>query len=214
MAKAELIVDEGKTKIAIDLMFKRISVEAIRAAVGIAFQRGATKIGGFIARRYLSGQSLRRRTGTLARSVEGVYEVVNGLPRVRVGVFRGPARAYARIHEFGGVITPKRAKTLAVPVGPRAVTPAGVSKFASPRLYPGELQYIPINRGNLAAILVDARDANKKAEGRMKATYLLLRRVKIKPRPYLRPGIMEYLPELASEVNRAIRKALNTDVIG
>jgi len=212
MAKAELTVDEDAVLISIDTLRERISAEVIRAAVESAFQRGATKIGGFIAKRFLSGQVLRRRTGNLARSVEGVYEIVDGLPSIRVGVFRSPARAYARIHELGGTITPKKAKSLAVPVGAGAVTPAGVSKYASPRQYPGDLQYISINRGNVVGILVDPKEKRKEQEGRMKATYLLLRRVKVKARPFLRPGVMAYLPELAKEVSRAVRKALNTDV--
>lgn len=214
MAKVQLTVNADQVRIQIERLLKRISVESVRAAVSTAFQRGATKVGGFIAKRFLSGQVLRRRTGNLARSVEGIYEVSDGLPRLRVGVFKAPARNYARIQEFGGTITPKKAKSLAVPVGAGAVTPAGVSKYASPRQYPGELQYIPINRGNVAGILVDSKEKSRAQEGRMKATYLLLRRVKVKARPFLRPGVMAYLPELTEEVSRAVRKAVNTNVSG
>ena len=212
MADTELIINLDEVRIQIDRMMKRISVEAVRAAVGIAFQRGATKVGGFIAKKFLSGQVLRRRTGNLARSVEGIYEVSEGLPRLRVGVFKSPARNYARIQEFGGTITPKKAKSLAVPVGARAITPAGVAKYASPREYPGDLQYIPINRGNVVAILVDPKEKRKAQGERMKATYLLLRRVRVKARPFLRPGVMAFLPELTAEVSRAVRKAVKTDV--
>ena len=214
MAETELTINLNEVRIQIDRMMKRISVEAVRAAVGIAFQRGATKVGGFIAKNFLSGQVLRRRTGNLARSVEGVYEVSDGLPRLRVGVFKSPARNYARIQEFGGIIKPVKAKSLAVPVGAGAITPAGVPKYASPREYPGELQYIPINRGNVAAILVDPQEKSKAEGESMKATYLLLRRVRVKARPFLRPGVMAFLPELTAEVSRAVRKAINTDVSG
>ena len=214
MAKAELIVNEDEVKIQIDRMMKTISVEMVRLAVSISFRQASTKIGGFIAKKFLSGQVLRRRTGNLARSVEGRYEEVDGLPIIRVGVFRSPAREYAKIHEFGGVIKPKKARSLAVPVGSKAVTPAGVPRYASPREYPGELQFIPILRGNVVGILVDPKERRKADEGRMKATYLLLRRVKVKPRPYLRPGVMAYLPELVKDVNRGIRRALQADVIG
>jgi hypothetical protein len=214
MANTELTINLDEVRIQINALMKRISGEVVRAAVGTAFQRGATKIGGFIAKNFLSGQVLNRRTGNLARSVEGIYEVSEGLPRLRVGVFKSPARNYARMQEFGGTITPKKAKSLAVPVGAGAITPAGVSKYDSPRQYPGELQYIPINRGNLVALLVDPKE-KRKAEGeRMKATYLLLRRVRVKARPFLRPGVMAFLPELTQEVGRSIRKVLDIDVSG
>lgn len=209
MAETSLTVNYTEVQIQLDLMYKRVSRETMNAAIALAFQRSATKIAAFIAKKFLSGQVLKRRTGMLARSVEGVYETVSGLPRVRVGVFRGPAVAYARMHEFGGVIKPVKAKSLAVPVGKGAITPSGVSKFSSPRNYPGELDFIPILRGNLVGILVDPKEKNKAEAGRMRATYLLLRRVKVKPRPFLRPGVMAFLPALTKEVGNEIRKAAN-----
>ena len=208
MADASFTVNESEIVVQVDALYRRLSKAAFGAAIALAFTTSAPRVAAFISKNYLSGQSLRRRTGTLARSVEGRYEMSNGMPRIRVGVFRGPARVYAGIHERGGTIYPRRAKALAVPVN-NAVTAAGVSRFDGPRSYPGKLSFVPISRGNLVGLLVDDAERNRQDGEKMKAAYLLLRKVRIKPRPFLRPGVMQYLPRLVEEVSDKIRRALD-----
>ena len=209
MAKFSIGFNAEKTLSSIARITKKLQHEAFMRAVSTAFEKNALILSGSIVKNFLSGNPIRRRTGNLARSVEAVYEMSSGLPRLRVGVFRSPAVKYARILEYGGDILPKRAKALAFPVGNRAVTPAGVSKFDSPRNYPGTLSYIPIRnpKGNAVALLVDSRDLQMKT---MSATYLLLRKVSIKPRPFLRPGVMAYLPTLTREISVEIRRIFAT----
>lgn len=95
----------------------------------------------FTARRLSSkvpGQSLGRRTGTLARALS--FETTGDrLDRLRgrvffdrthitVGTIGGSGdTTYAHTHEFGATITPKRAKWLTIPIG-EALTPAGVAR--------------------------------------------------------------------------------------
>jgi phage gpG-like protein len=54
----------------------------------------------------LHGQVLHQRSGNLATAVAGGVETTDAATevRTRVGVLRGPALAYAGIHEYGGDI--------------------------------------------------------------------------------------------------------------
>lgn len=86
----------------------------------------------------LSGSGVRRRSGSLARSFNrNVFDQDGKLTLVVWTTSK-----YARLQEFGtaglpgGVLRPKKAKALAIPVGP-ALTGAGVSKFESPRQVAG-----------------------------------------------------------------------------
>lgn len=113
-----------------------------------------------VSRKFLSGQRLAIRAGSLARSVEGRGVLHEGLPAIRVGVFRGPALQYARVHELGTkgkggtlpTIMPRRAKALAVPNrdNKRVMFPSGAPRYPSPRQFPGELSFIPFRRGTKA----------------------------------------------------------------
>ncbi len=69
--------------------------------------------------------TLHRRTGALARSMR---QNVGGrsLPSLNMRLSSAGV-PYARLHELGGVITPKRAKFLTIPM-PDNMTPAGVTR--------------------------------------------------------------------------------------
>ena len=99
----------------------------------------------------LTGRVLNRRTGSLARSVR--HEVRRTGDRVTgtVGILQpGPAQRYAGIHITGGVIRPRTARMLAIPL-PAAQTAAGVSRFSSPRQVEG-LFAIRSKAGNLLLV--------------------------------------------------------------
>lgn len=168
------------------------------------FDRQANIVAGRTAKRAFTvgDNPLRRRTGTLGRSIIGRGELVGGLPAMRVGIFRGPALKYAGPLELGTkgknpdspypTIKPKNAKALAVPLddGP-AVTPAGVHRYDSPRNFPTDLHFVPILRGRVVGLLVTEDD---------EAAYLLLRAMDIAPRFYLREGMLESLPEVSEKL--------------
>lgn len=78
---------------------------------------------------YLSGQVLKRKTGTLAKSM--TYNVTSD-----TSVEVGTNVAYAAIHEFGGTIVPVVASALHFKIGDQWVTTKKVKMPARPFLYP------------------------------------------------------------------------------
>lgn len=145
-------------------------------------------VAGHISRKELSGQLLNARTSALRKSILGQAEIMNNLPAIVVGVFKGPALVYAGIQNDGGIIKPKKAKTLAMPIGAGALTGSGIGRYESPRDYPTELTYFPINRHPVIAGLMDENGDLQ---------YLLLREVEIKAKHYLEIGIEKNLDLIA-----------------
>ena len=184
---------------------------------------------GYIVKNKLSGQALRRRTGGLARSIEGrVINDAQGVPAVRVGVFRGPALSYAGVLEHGTrdrnpaspypIIRPVRARALAMPVGD-SLTPAGVPRIPGPRDYPKrygrDLVFVPFRRGIAIGGLYDERELDA-AEARsdqgavslrgLSPRYVLLKQLSITPRHYLRDGLIEYLPRIGDAIGEFLEE--------
>ncbi len=97
-------------------LIARCAPSEIARGIFELFDRLGGAIAANIIKTQLSGDPLHRRTGSLARSVVGGAFMTNGVPSIRVGIFRGPALAYANIQEFGGTVRPVNAKALAMPV--------------------------------------------------------------------------------------------------
>jgi len=96
--------------------------------------KGVKLAAGKVVRDYLSGQSLKRRTGSLARAIDGWLEgdfegVVGVKSNSTVGKYAW------LLSDEEKTIRPKRAKFLAIPIG-EGLTPAGVARFSSPRDVP------------------------------------------------------------------------------
>lgn len=86
----------------------------------MAVRFAMAKVGALLERAVklkLSGQVLKVRTGRLRSSITHEVRDVGGTVELVVGT----NVAYARIHEFGGVIIPKRAKYLTFVVGGKRV---------------------------------------------------------------------------------------------
>lgn len=198
------------------------------------FNRQALITAGKISKNFLSGQRLGRRTGTLARSMTGRAVRVRGIPGMRVGIFRGPAVNYAGIQEYGGTVKAKPGKSLAIPApGGPALTPAGVPRYVSPRDFPRELRFIPSKKANVVGILADTRQGGQSrgADGRFTTgrdiilrrggqrrdargrfsggfsivpVYILMRKVQIKGKFFLRDGVRDQLPQVAESLGNEI----------
>ena len=77
--------------------------------------------------RYLSGEALKNRTGTLERSI--TVAPVEETSTTIVGAV-GTNEIYARIQELGGTISAKNAANLTIPLD-AALTPSGVARFSA-----------------------------------------------------------------------------------
>lgn len=111
-----------------------------------------------------------KRTRTLSRSIH--MEVVKRSSSY-AEVAIGTDLESAPIHEFGGTITPKTAKFLAIPVTEEA------QQYVSPLNFPRELHFV---LGKTGGVLMDENDT---------AHFVLKKSVTIPARPYLRPAADE-----------------------
>ena len=118
----------------------------------------------------LAKEKAPKRTRTLSRSIH--MEVAKRSSSY-VEIAIGTDLESAPIHEFGGTITPKNAKFLAIPVTEEA------RQYVSPRNFPRELHFV---LGKTGGVLLDDNDT---------AHYLLKKSVTIPARPYMRPAADE-----------------------
>lgn len=98
--------------------------------------------------------------------------------------------AYARIHELGGTIVPKRAKFLTIPISDEAKR-AGRARAMS------NLAYVQSIKGQ--PMLVDQHSGE--------VHWLLVKSVTIKAQPYLRPAGDMHYPSLGEAIREAYDKA-------
>lgn len=124
-------------------------------------------------------------------------------------------------------IRPKNARALAIPRGP-ALTAAGVDRRNGPRGYPqGMLTFIPFRGSGVAVGGLFLTSSLTRQGGQRRNTetgqfepgfkrvrvplrqaimyYLLVKKVDLEPRWYLRDGFTSYLPELTPELTRYLR---------
>ena len=206
----------------IDCLLEHLGKERLYGEIDRFFDRQSSIVARKVTVSAFRGL-LKTRTGNLSRSILGRGERLAGVPALRIGIFRGPALRYAGVQEFGtkgknpdspyDTIKPKKAKALAIPEG-KALTPAGVPRFESPRGYPGQLRFIPFRRGIAVGALYDEKDvarAEKKGVLNLddiKKVYLLLRRVDIAPKHYLLDGLKREAGQLAIDLGLFLKNLL------
>lgn len=127
------------------------------------------------------------KTRTLSRSIHSELETE---AETYAEVVVGTDVEYAAIQEFGGVITPKNARYLAIPL-------TGAAEAAiSPLNFPGKLR--PVFYGS-EGVMVDETGA---------AQYALKNSVTIPAHPYLRPALDENGDAAAAAMGAALRQQL------
>lgn len=147
------------------------------------------------------------RSGTLRRSIAGTVEArgdVLALTLSAGGRTGGQDLAYAALQEFGGIVRPKAAKWLAIPVG-AAKTRAGVSR-GGPRMF-GDLRFQPsANAPQQKAYLV--RDAGRGRSARSELLFVLVRRTEHRPHRYLGRAWDRVPPQVLEAMSGALREVL------
>lgn len=143
---------------------------------------------------------LFRRSGRLAQSFTG--ETTGASLRELVMRY-GTNVAYARIHEEGGTIRPRRAKWLTIPL-PANLMPSGVMR-RSIRSFK-HVRFIRNKRTghagpSLTALCGDSPES-------MKPMFVLVKEVKIPPRLGLMKSWADERNRLIADLNRAVREAL------
>lgn len=173
------------------------------------FEKAGARMAAHIIATKLSGDPLKRRTGSLARSVVGGAIMRGNLPTIRVGIFRGPSLAYAAMQEYGGTILPKNAKALALPVND-ALTPAGVARYPSPRNYPSPLRFVPWKGAKAIGALYDADQLRRAKQNwaAVRPLWILMSSVDMPGKHYLMLGMREALPLIAKDLLDLLRNSI------
>jgi len=103
-----------------------------------------------------SGSTLSRRSGALVSAIQNSVKVYGNTLRDIQGTIGAPGLLYGRIQETGGVITPKRAQYLTVPL-PAALNADGTPKKRSARDW-DKTFIIRSKAGNLLIVQKNGRD--------------------------------------------------------
>lgn len=116
------------------------------------------------------GGAVLQKTGRLRNSISVMTETEGG------GKYTFVARVqnlrYARIHQYGGIIRPQTAKSLAIPLTPEA-------EKKRPRDWGKDLFFVPSKSGKNPTLCTSTKS------GKVTAQYVLMRMVRIPGRPYL-----------------------------
>lgn len=182
--------------------------------------RSATTIGGRaveLIQRYYRGASATEpdrtavRSGALRRAYTHAVTRKNATIDLQIGVIRpgdrGKVLRYAATHEYGATITPKRAKSLTIPLD-AAKTRSGVTRGRA-RDYPNTFIRGDIIYQKTDAI-VQAEATGKKTRSKPRALFLLRRSVTIKARPALEPIRRPMTDVLEERITADFREALTT----
>lgn len=147
---------------------------------------------------------LNSRSGHLRNSIRHTIEKGPTGPEMHLsagGRFGGNDVRYARIHELGGTVVPKRAKLLALPSALMR-TGAGVGRVPGPRDVPG-LRFQPTpNSPKVVAVLVNEQN---------QVMFYLRKSVTIPARPYLRPSLDQSVQGFRARLGSAMAHALTPE---
>ena len=138
------------------------------------------------------------RSGRLAGSIAGRVVKRSGYSGGKLSAGGGGEDVkYAAAHEYGAVITPKKAKFLTIPVHPELKTAVGVGRVQSARDVPG-LTFAQ-SLGGQPVLLHQVTG---------EVWYLLRKRVEIPERPYMRPSLKDIEKRMMPEVRSALKGVL------
>jgi len=176
-----------------------LGASLVRAAsTGLA--KGVKIAASCIVRDFLTGQALKRRTGTMARVVTGwLAEPLHGV----VGIpDNSPVDRYAwLLGDERKTIVPTKSKFLTIPIGEN-LTAAGVAKYTSPRQVPDGFFV------NTNGRLLFGRKNGKR--GKFRALFLLVKSVTIQGTGALKDGVESQLDNIIADMETEIGKAIDS----
>lgn len=155
------------------------------------------------ATRQFIGRRGRKLSGRLLNSIYTSVDFNRGSSVVPIGVIGVRGIPYGKIHEYGGSITPKKAKNLWVKQWGgkadkfRRLTPSEFMDLKKSN--PSEYAIFRSKKNNLIAAYTPAAD-------QVIPLFVLRQRVDIPARPYLEPAIVEALEDFPKHMRDNIRK--------
>ncbi len=161
--------------------------DTVRVEAEKQMTRAQVYLADYIARRKLSGQVMKRRSGALAASIRPGRRTWQGN---RLTGVVGTSMIYGRIHEEGGTIRAKKGQFLTIPVG-AALTPAGVTQ--KPYRQWTDLSLRPFRTGKGWVALHQG-----------KPVWILKPSVRIPKRPYFEPARRETAPRIQEMLGRMV----------
>jgi len=162
-------------------------IDAVSSGLG----KGVKIAAGNVVADYLSGQALKRRTGNLARAVDGW--MAGPLDGVVGAVDDAAVKKYSwLLTDEQMTITPKRSKFLVIPIGEN-LTSTGVARFSSPRQVPDGFFF-----KSKAGKLIFARRNGKK--GKIRPLFVLVKSVFVQGSVALYEGVLESLDDITEAI--------------
>jgi hypothetical protein len=167
---------------------------AVREACSAGLAKGVKLASTRVIRDYISGQSLKRRSGNMARAIDGWLDApLDGVVGVR------DASAVAKYSWLLGdeerTITPQNAKFLTIPIG-EGLTGSGVARYSSPRQVPDGFF---INKGG--KLLFGYKNGKK---GKFRPLFVLVKSVLVQGSGALYDGVMDSVDDITEEINKEI----------
>lgn len=151
----------------------------------------------------VSNKILKRRTGTLAKSIQWrVIKSNAGLAAfIGANVLSGRRVPYANILETGGTIKARRSKYLTVPL-PAALTKAGTTKQPEARDFKNTF----VKKARSGKLIIFQKVGKR---GKIVPLFVLLKSVKIRPFRYLSTTLDQVKPRIFQIMNATISRELN-----
>lgn len=179
--------------------------KAVAEATSEGLGKGAQLAAAHVQENFLSGQYLNRRTSNLARSIMGWLEskfeaVIGVVPNSAVDKYK------YLLGDETKVITPKKGKYLAIPIG-EALTSAGVVKAQyadGPRSVP-EGFFIQSKKGQL----LYGYKRGTTGRGKFRPLYVLKKSVTVYGTGALGDGVEESIDDMTLAIQKKIDQKLN-----
>lgn len=154
---------------------------------------------GHVSAEFLSGQALKRRTGQLAKAIDGWLEdKLQGVVGVRPGAVVDKYKWL--LGDEQKTITPKNAKFLTIPIG-EGLTPAGVARYRSPRDVPDG--FFVRTKGSLLF------GYKKGKRGKFRPLFTLVKSVLVQGSGALADGVTESIGDITAAMQTEIAKVTN-----